>query len=356
MFTPERLDELLAKLPALETRLADPETASDPKRYREVLQEHTRLKRLQTAYRQVCAVRDQLAAARELLAEPELAAVAREEVALLESQLPEAEERLHHALLPPDPLDERPAMVEIRAGTGGDEAALFAADLFRMYQRYCETAGYSLSVMSASTSDLGGYKEIIFVISGGEQPYGRFRFESGGHRVQRIPLTEAQGRIHTSAATVIVLPQASEEDALTIPQHELRIDIFCAGGHGGQGVNTTYSAIRITHLPTGIVAQCQDERSQHRNREKALAVLTARLLDHRRQQAEAEAGATRLTLRGSGDRSQRIRTYNFPQNRLTDHRINLTLYSLDRIVAGELGPLLNALQACDLRQRLETES
>lgn len=356
MLTPDRIDELLVKLPELETRLADPETAADPKRYREVLQEHTRLKRIQTAHQAVTSLREQLTSARELLADPELADVAQEELAALEPQLAEAEERLLHSLLPPDPLDDRPAMLEIRAGTGGDEAALFAADLFRMYQRYCEMHGYSLSVMSASPSDLGGYKEIIFTIFGGEQPYGRFRFESGGHRVQRIPLTEAQGRIHTSAATVIVLPQASEEDTLTIPQNELRIDIFCAGGHGGQGVNTTYSAIRITHLPTGIVAQCQDERSQHRNKEKALAVLTARLLDHRRQQAEAEAGATRLTLRGSGDRSQRIRTYNFPQNRLTDHRINLTLYSLDRIIAGEMDSLLSALQACDLRQRLETNS
>jgi peptide chain release factor 1 len=209
-------------------------------------------------------------------------------------------------------------------------------------------------VIDANGTELGGYKEIVFTVAG-EGAYGTFKFESGGHRVQRVPETEAQGRIHTSAATVIVFPEADEEDDISLPENELRIDIFCAGGHGGQGVNTTYSAIRITHLPTGLTAQCQDERSQHRNKEKAMGVLKARLLDQRRQEEAAKLGKTRLDLRGSGDRSQRIRTYNFPQNRMTDHRVNLTLYSLDRIMEGALEPLFEALAAHDLDERLDRE-
>lgn len=353
MLDRSQIESCLAALPALEARLADPAVTGDRRRYREALREHTRLKRVEVAAKAYFGALDDAAAARELLADPELGGMAREELAHAEAALPEAEGRLLRALLPADPLDERNAMVEIRAGTGGEEAALFAGDLFRMYARWCEGHGFQVSVMDAAPSGLGGFKEVVFRVSGGEQPYGRLRFESGGHRVQRVPVTEAQGRIHTSAATVVVLPEADEEDDLVIPESELRVDIFCAGGHGGQGVNTTYSAIRITHLPTGLVAQCQDERSQHRNKEKALAVLRSRILDARRQAEEAKAGATRLTLRGSGDRSQRIRTYNFPQNRLTDHRIGLTLYALDRVMEGELGELFAALEAFDLRQRLE---
>lgn len=346
------VEACLSALPALEAQLADPAVTGDRRRYREALREHTHLKRVEAAAQAYYGALDDAAAARELLSDPELGPMAQEELARTEAVLPEAEERLMRALLPADPLDDRNAMMEIRAGTGGEEAALFAGDLFRMYSRWCEAHGYKVSVMDASPSDLGGFKEIVFRVSEGEQPYGRLRFESGGHRVQRVPVTEAQGRIHTSAATVVVLPEADEEDDLVLPESELRIDIFCAGGHGGQGVNTTYSAIRITHLPTGLVAQCQDERSQHRNKEKALAVLKSRILDARRQEEEAKAGATRLTLRGSGDRSQRIRTYNFPQNRLTDHRIGLTLYSLDRVMEGELDGLFSELEAFDLRQRL----
>lgn len=346
------IEARLSALPALEARLADPAVTGDRRRYRETLREHTHLKRVEAAAKAYFGALDDATAARELLADPELAAMAQEELAAAEAALPAAEERLLRALLPADPLDDRNAMVEIRAGTGGEEAALFAGDLFRMYTRWCEAHGFKVSVMDAAPSGLGGFKEVVFRVAEGEQPYGRLRFESGGHRVQRVPVTEAQGRIHTSAATVVVLPEADEEDDLVIPESELRVDIFCAGGHGGQGVNTTYSAIRITHLPTGLVAQCQDERSQHRNKEKALAVLRSRILDARRQAEEAKAGATRLTLRGSGDRSQRIRTYNFPQNRLTDHRIGLTLYALDRVMEGELDGLLTALEAFDLRQRL----
>ena len=261
---------------------------------------------------------------------------------------------LFRSLLPPDPSDARNAVFEIRAGTGGEEAALFAAVLFRMYSKYCDSKGWKISIIDANGTELGGYKEIVFTVIG-DGAYGRFKYESGGHRVQRVPETEAQGRIHPSAATLIVFPEAEENDDIVLPESDLRIDIFCAGGHGGQGVNTTYSAIRITHLPTGLVAQCQDERSQHRNKEKALGVLKARILDQQRQAEEAKLGKTRLDLRGSGDRSQRIRTYNFPQNRMTDHRINLTLYSLDRIVEGELDTLLDQLAAYDQDQRLQDE-
>ncbi len=345
-----------AQLSQLEEQLSDPAVTGNRARYREVLREHTALRKIALAAEAYFAHIDNLSAAQEMLADPEMAEMAQEEITTATAALPEAEERLMRALLPVDPLDDHNAMVEIRAGTGGDEAALFAGDLFRMYSRWCEMNGYTIRVMDASQNNLGGYKEVIFTICDGEQPYGRFRFESGGHRVQRIPVTETQGRIHTSAATVIVLPEADEEDDIDIPESELRIDIFCAGGHGGQGVNTTYSAIRITHLPTGIVAQCQDERSQHRNKEKALAVLKSRILDARRQAEEAKAGATRLTLRGSGDRSQRIRTYNFPQNRLTDHRIGLTLYSLDRVMEGALDELFTAISAFDMQQRLNTST
>lgn len=353
MIDSEKVESCLCRLAAVEASLADPAVTGNRKRYREALAEHTRLKRIAHAAAEWKRLRTAVADAEAVADDPDLAELARAESEAAAAALPEAETRLLQALLPPDPLDDRDALIEIRAGTGGDEAALFAADLFRMYSRWCEAHGYTVTVMDASQNGLGGYKEIICLVSDGERPYGRLRFESGGHRVQRVPETESQGRIHTSAATVIVLPQADEDDGIDIPESELRIDIFCAGGHGGQGVNTTYSAIRITHLPTGIVAQCQDERSQHRNKEKALAVLKSRILDARREAEAAKAGATRLTLRGSGDRSQRIRTYNFPQNRLTDHRIDLTLYALDRVMEGDLDGLFEQLEASDFRQRLD---
>ncbi len=357
-FSREQLDKRLAELPALEAALSDAAVLGNAKLYKETVRRHSELKRLEATVNNYFNTQEELEAGRKLLADsaddPDMAQMAADEVARLEPLLVEYEQKLMAGLLPQDPLEGRPAMLEIRAGTGGDEAALFAAVLFRMYSRYCDENNYTISVLDASPTEIGGYKEIIFSITG-ENAYGRFQFESGGHRVQRVPVTEAQGRIHTSAATVIALPEADEEDDLVIPESELRIDIFCAGGHGGQGVNTTYSAIRITHLPTGLVAQCQDERSQHKNKAKAMKVLRSRILEQRRSAANEQAGATRLDLRGSGDRSQRIRTYNFPQNRLTDHRINLTLYSLDRIVEGELGELLDALYAYDLNQRLEQQ-
>ncbi len=358
MIDKAQIQRVLDKVQASEDALSDPAVLGEPKLYRQKVREHSALKKLEHAAHVYFKVMDDLEGNRQLLADsaedPEMAALAQEEIARLEAELPDAERAVLSGLLPPEPADARNAMFEIRAGTGGEEAALFAALLFRMYSRYCDSRGWKVNVMDSNGTELGGYKEIVFTVVG-DGAYGAFKFESGGHRVQRVPETEAQGRIHTSAATVVVFPEADEDDDIVIPESELRIDIFCAGGHGGQGVNTTYSAIRITHLPTGLVAQCQDERSQHRNKEKAMAVLKSRILDQRRQKEEAELGQNRLTLRGSGDRSQRIRTYNFPQNRLSDHRINLTLYSLDRIVEGELDPLLDALHTYDLDQRIQNQ-
>ena len=301
--------------------MGDPAVLQDRRRYLKVLDDYRFLKRLDYAY--------------------------------VAWQLGEATERdLAAALLKPDPLDARNAVMEIRAGTGGEEAALFAGDLFRMYSRYAERRGWRIEVQHENKTSLSGYKEVVFLVKG-EETYGTLRFESGGHRVQRVPATEAQGRIHTSAATVVVFPEADETDELDIPEKDIRIDLFCAGGAGGQHVNKTESAVRMTHLPTGLVAVCQDERSQIRNREKCLATLKARILDFRRREEEAKVGADRLTLRGSGDRSEKIRTYNFPQNRMTDHRIGLTLYSLDRIIDGDLDELLDALKNHDIDERLK---
>ena len=314
------IEGLVARIPAVEAEMGDPAVLQDRRRYLKVLDDYRFLKRLDYAY--------------------------------VAWQLGEATERdLSAALLKPDPLEDRNAVMEIRGGTGGEEAALFAGDLFRMYSRYAELRGWKVEVQSESKTSLNGYKEVVFLVKG-EGAYGTLRFESGGHRVQRVPATEAQGRIHTSAATVVVFPEADETDDLDIPEKDIRIDLFCAGGAGGQHVNKTESAVRMTHLPTGLVAVCQDERSQIRNREKCFATLKARILDFKRREEEAKLGADRLTLRGSGDRSEKIRTYNFPQNRLTDHRIGLTLYALDRIVDGDLDELLEALRSNDLDERL----
>lgn len=346
-----RITDVLSRLPSVERDLGDAEVLADAKRYRETLRDHVFLKRLESAYTAYRKAENDIRGNEALLDDPDFRDEAAAEIASLKEALPGLERRLLGALLPPDPFEGRNAVMEIRAGTGGEEAALFAGDLFRMYSRYCEAHGWKISVMHANATSLDGFKEIVFTVLG-EGAYGRFRFESGGHRVQRVPETEAQGRIHTSAATVIVFPEADEEDELDIPEKDIRIDLFCAGGAGGQHVNKTESAVRMTHLPTGLVAVCQDERSQQRNREKCFATLKARILDFRRREEEAKLGADRLTLRGSGDRSERIRTYNFPQNRMTDHRVDLTLYSLDRIVEGEMEPLLDALQRNDLDQRI----
>ncbi len=353
-----QIDAILSRLRRIESDLAQPETATDPRKLRDFHREYAFLTRLDKVAQAYFRLLDDLEGCRQLCDDPEtdpdMQAMAGIETDALERERETAERNLRLALLPPDPDDNRNAVMEIRAGTGGTEAALFAAVLQRMYARYAERQNWQVNVVDASASEIGGYKEIVMTLTG-KGAYGALRFESGGHRVQRVPVTESQGRIHTSAATVMVFPEAEPEDAIDLPSEELRVDLFCASGPGGQGVNTTYSAVRITHLPTGLVAQSQDERSQHRNKEKALTVLKARVLDQRRR-AEAEAkGLTRRTLIGSGDRSQRIRTYNFPQNRLTDHRLNLTLYSLERIVEGELDPLLGALRAHDLEQRLGEE-
>lgn len=353
-----KINAILLRLRQVESAMSDPLTAGNSVKLGKARREYAFLTRLDKAARLYYHLAGEAEGCRELLLphqqDADLRSEAEQELAVLESRIEEAEHELRLSLLPPDPDQERGAIIEIRAGTGGDEAALFAADLYRMYTRYAENRGWRAQTVSSSPSDLGGCKEIVFTLSG-QDVYGALRYESGGHRVQRVPATESQGRIHTSAATVMVFPETEPEDDIELPNEELRVDIFCASGPGGQGVNTTYSAVRITHLPTGLVAQSQDERSQHRNKEKALAVLKARVLDHRRRVEESKKGTARRTLIGSGDRSQRIRTYNFPQNRLTDHRINLTIYSLDKIIAGEMDPLLDVLREKDIEQRLSEE-
>lgn len=353
MIDKSQIAKVLDRLKVVEAEMGDAQIMADAKRYREVVREHTALRKLESVAKAYFKILEDIEGNKALEDDPEFGPMAKEEIIQLEAQLPEAERNVLAGLLPPDPLDGRNAVFEVRAGTGGDEAALFAGDLFRMYSRYCEERGWKVNVMSSNATSLDGFKEVIFTVVG-EGAYGLFRFESGGHRVQRVPVTETQGRIHTSAATVVVFPEADEEDELEIPEKDIRIDLFCAGGAGGQHVNKTESAVRMTHLPTGLVAQCQDERSQQRNREKCLATLKARILDYRRREAEAKAGADRMSLRGSGDRSERIRTYNFPQNRLTDHRVDLTLYSLDHIMEGALSPVLDALAQRDTDQRIKS--
>jgi peptide chain release factor 1 len=339
------------RLNELDASLADPGAAGDMKRYRALTREHAEVGSLMERFHRYEQRERDLAAARELLADAEMAAMAEEEIASAGADLERLHAELQTALLPRDPDDDRPAYLEIRAGTGGDESALFAGDLARMYLRYAERRGWRTELLSESASELGGYKEAVFRIDG-ESVYGRLKFESGGHRVQRVPATEAQGRIHTSACTVAVLPEPDEAEEIQLNPAELRIDTFRASGAGGQHVNKTDSAIRITHLPTGLVAECQDDRSQHRNKAKAMAVLAARLRDKERSERAAKEAATRKSLIGSGDRSDRIRTYNFPQGRLTDHRINLTLYRLQGIVDGDLDEVIDALQAAQAAEQL----
>jgi len=347
------IEELNRQRESLETSLGLPGIASDPREMARLARRHRDVLRTLDVAERLIVARHRLDQARQLLndADPDMAALAAEDAQTAESETNQLEEELQVRLLPPDPRDERAILVEIRAGTGGEEAALFAADLFRLYTRYAEGRGWKAEILSSHESERGGFKEIIFSLDG-EKVWSWMRFESGTHRVQRVPETEAQGRIHTSAATVAVLPEAEEKE-VDIREEDLRVDIFCASGPGGQGVNTTYSAVRVTHLPTGLVVQCQDERSQIKNKAKALKVLRARLLEQEEEKANAERAAERKTQVGTGDRSQRIRTYNFPQNRLTDHRIGLTLYSLDRIMEGDLGQVLDALRAAEQRKRLE---
>lgn len=358
MISKEYIDGKIRRLSEVEKRLSDPATAVNQKLFRDLVKEHSRLKRLSEKASRFFQLQTDIKAHTELISSEadgtDLRTLAEQELLEMKNSFPMAEKALFMELLPPDTSDARNAIMEIRAGTGGSEAALFAGDLFRMYSRYIQNKGWKISPIDASPGDVGGYKEIIFSVDG-DGAYGNLKFESGGHRVQRVPDTEASGRIHTSAATVAVFPEAEPEDDIQISPEDIRIDIFCSSGPGGQSVNTTYSAIRITHLPTGTVAQSQDERSQHRNKEKALSVLKARLLDVRRREEEEKKGSFRRSQIGSGDRNERIRTYNFPQNRLTDHRINLTLYSLDRIIQGELGGLISELNQNDVQTRLAEE-
>lgn len=354
MIDRDYIEKVLAPLHGIETELSTPEAAADQKRFRVLVQEHAHLKGIEKNAERYLSLVDRLAENRELAADEsdaELAELAAAEIEEIDGAIPGAEKALMVSLLPPDPDQNRNGIMEIRAGTGGDEAALFAGDLFRMYGRYAESRGWKIDLIDASTSEIGGYKEVVFSVEGANV-YGTLRHEMGGHRVQRVPVTESSGRIHTSAATVAVFPEADDNDEIDLNPEEIRVDIYCASGPGGQGVNTTYSAVRVTHLPTGIVAQSQDERSQHRNKEKAMSVLSARILDQKRREEAEKMGDARRSQIGSGDRSERIRTYNFPQNRLTDHRINLTLYSLDRVMEGGLDDLLSAIAEHDLETRL----
>jgi peptide chain release factor 1 len=347
----QQLERLAMRLSELDASLADPATSADIKRYRSLAKEQADAAALVALLRRYEQRERDLAAAREMQGEAEFAEMAREEIAGAESDLASIQAELQTALLPKDPDDERNAFLEIRAGTGGDESALFAGDLTRMYLRWCERTGLRTEVLSESPAELGGYKEIVLRVEG-PGAYGKLRFESGGHRVQRVPATESQGRIHTSACTVAAMPEPDEAEEVELNPAELRIDTFRASGAGGQHVNKTDSAIRITHLPTGIVAECQDDRSQHRNKAKAMAVLVARLREKERSERAAKEAATRKSLIGSGDRSDRIRTYNFPQGRLTDHRINLTLYKLGMVMEGDLDEVIAALQAARAGEQL----
>lgn len=358
MTTQDYIIKTAERLSEIETELSNPATASNQKKYQQLVREHSSLSKRKQKADKYFNIQKDLAEHREIVnstdADADLKELAQAEITELETALPAAEKDFKFALLPPDPDADRNAIVEVRAGTGGDEAALFAGDLFKMYARYAEIVGWKIGLIDASPGIVGGYKEVVFSVEG-KGVYGALRYEMGGHRVQRIPTTESAGRIHTSAATVAVFPESEEDDDLEIDPADLRLDLFCSSGPGGQSVNTTYSAVRITHIPTGIAIQSQDERSQHRNKERAMKVLKARLLDLKRQEEEEKMGAERRSQIGSGDRSQRIRTYNFPQNRLTDHRINLTLYSLDRILEGSLGDLLSALYEHDMDLRLNKE-
>ncbi len=347
----DKLEQMQRRADELDALLAAPDCTADLQRFRNMTRELAELQAVVGLYVQYKAKTEDLSQAESLLSDPDMKELAQQEIQDARAALDALEAQLQVALLPRDPDDSRNVFVEIRAGTGGEESALFAADLLRMYARYAERKRWATEVISESPSDLGGYKEVILRVAG-EGAYGLLKYESGGHRVQRVPKTETQGRIHTSAATVAVMPEMDEAQAIQINPSDLRIDTFRASGAGGQHINKTDSAIRITHLPTGLVVECQDERSQHRNKARALSVLAARLAERERQARQAEQAATRKSLVGSGDRSDRIRTYNFPQGRVSEHRINLTLYKIDAILDGDLDELLTALRTEDQASQL----
>ena len=354
-FLRQQLARYADRLGELEFLLSREDIMNDMKQFLALSREHTEVGAVASRWSRYQQRESDLAAGRDMLeasaGDEDMLAMAQEEIDSATAELAQLEAELQRMLLPKDPDDARNAFIEIRAGTGGDESALFAADLARMYTRYCDAKSWKTEVMSASESELGGYKEVVLRIEG-DNVYGALKFESGGHRVQRVPATETQGRIHTSACTVAVLAEPDEQEAIKINPSDLRIDTYRASGAGGQHINKTDSAVRITHLPTGIVAECQDGRSQHSNKAQALKVLTARIQEKDRSERAAKDAAERKSLIGSGDRSDRIRTYNYPQGRLTDHRINLTLYKLLSIMEGDLGDVVEALQAYEAAQQM----
>lgn len=353
-----KLDVLQERYEEIEALLADPSVITDQNHFRALSKEYAQLTDIVKCFVQWRQLKEDISTAEQMLADPEMSEMAADELDAAKTEIESVETQLQLLLLPKDPNDEYNCFVEVRAGTGGDEAAIFAGDLARMYTRYAESKRWRVEVMSSSDGEHGGYKEIILFVSG-DGVYGNLKFESGGHRVQRVPETESQGRIHTSACTVGVLPEIPESEQLEINPADLRIDTYRSSGAGGQHVNTTDSAIRITHIPTGIVVECQDERSQHKNKAKAMSVLAARIEDAERQKRQQEEASTRRNLLGSGDRSDRIRTYNYPQGRVTDHRINLTIYRLDEAMSGKLemliDPVIQEYQADQLSLLSEQE-
>jgi len=340
-----RLDDILFRKEELTSQLANPNTASDPKEYARLSREYSEIEPVAEVVVRLKQVELQISENQDMLEDPDcdddMREMAEMDLDSLSAEVDKLQEQLKVLLLPKDPNDKRNVILEVRAGTGGDEAALFAADLFRMYCRFAENKGFRVEILSANSTGIGGYKEVVAQITGSDA-FSQFKFESGVHRVQRVPETETSGRIHTSACTVAILPEADDVD-VKINTEDLRVDVFRASGPGGQSVNTTDSAVRITHIPSGLVVICQDEKSQHKNKAKAMKVLQARLFDAAQQEAHNERADMRRGMVGSGDRSERIRTYNFPQGRITDHRINLTLYKLDQIIGGEMGELVDAL-------------
>jgi peptide chain release factor 1 len=340
----QKLNQLERKYLEIESRLMDPELGSRPNELRRLSQEHAELKEIVDEYNLNKKMKSEYESNKELILEKdeEIKELAKEEIKRLEPMITESDKKLQILLLPKDPNDLKNVIIEIRAGAGGDEASLFVGELFRMYQRYASQQNWKVDILSSSPTGLGGYKEIIAMIEG-EKVYSRLKWEGGVHRVQRVPETEAQGRVHTSTVTVAILAEAEEVD-IDINPADLRIDVFRSGGAGGQSVNTTDSAVRITHIPTGVVVSCQDERSQHKNKDKALKILRSRILESEKEKAHAQEASTRKSMVGTGDRSERIRTYNFPQERLTDHRIGLTVYNLSEVMEGNLVAILDALQ------------